>query len=244
VSTAVECDWPVHEAIVRGAQAARADLIVAECHAGRHFAPWLLRLTDWELLRYSPVPVLLVKDKRPYKNPVLLAAVDPTHASAKPSKLDDDILDAASKLRAALRGTLHVMHAFIPLPTDATHAELLDEHAAERLEARARRHAGVGFERVLKNAGISGAPSRRHLVGLHPINAIPDLARRTRSAIVVMGAVSRSGLKQVFIGNTAERALDDLPCDVLVVKPRQFVSKVARARRPTRIVPAPMLLPY
>ncbi len=244
VSAAVECDWPAHEAIVRRAQATRADLIVAECHAGRHFAPWLLRLTDWELLRYSPVPVLLVKDKRPYRNPVLLAAVDPTHAFAKPSKLDEDILDAAAKVRTALRGALHVMHAFVPLPNDAKPSELLDEKAAKRLEARARKHARVGFERVLRKAGIRLAPARRHLVGRHPINAIPELARRTRSSIVVMGAVSRSGLKRVFIGNTAERALDDLPCDVLVVKPRQFVSKVAVAPRPTRIVPAPLPLPY
>jgi universal stress protein E len=170
--------------------------------------------------------------------------VDPTHAFAKPSKLDEDILDAAAKVRTALRGALHVMHAFVPIPADVTNSELLDEKAAQRLEARARKHARVTFERVLQKAGIKLAPARRHLVGRHPINAIPELARRTGSAIVVMGAVSRSGLKRVFIGNTAERALDDLPCDVLVVKPRQFVSKVDAATRPTRIVPSPMPLPY
>ena len=42
----------------------KADFIVAECHAGRRLAPWLLHLTDWELLRTSPVPVLLVKSGR------------------------------------------------------------------------------------------------------------------------------------------------------------------------------------
>jgi len=52
------------------------------------------------------------------------------------------------------------------------------------------------------------------------------LIRRTRARVVVMGAVSRSGLKRLFIGNTAERVLDRLPCDVLIVKPRGFRSPV------------------
>ena len=52
-----------------------------------------------------------------------------------------------------------------------------------------------------------------------------------------MGAVSRSGLKRVFIGNTAERVLDDLPCDVLVVKPARSVSRVAARVRGVRVVP-------
>jgi universal stress protein E len=34
-----------------------------------------------------------------------------------------------------------------------------------------------------------------------------------------MGAVSRTGLKRIFIGNTAEHVLDSLRCDVMVVKP-------------------------
>jgi nucleotide-binding universal stress UspA family protein len=34
-----------------------------------------------------------------------------------------------------------------------------------------------------------------------------------------MGAMSRSGLKRIFIGNTAEQVLDSLQSDVLIVKP-------------------------
>jgi hypothetical protein len=37
-----------------------------------------------------------------------------------------------------------------------------------------------------------------------------------------MGAVPRSGLKRLFIGNTAERVLHQLPCDLLIVKPPQL----------------------
>jgi universal stress protein E len=42
-----------------------------------------------------------------------------------------------------------------------------------------------------------------------------------------MGAVSRSWLQNVFIGHTAERVLDRLPCDLMVVKPSEFAGATA-----------------
>jgi hypothetical protein len=54
-----------------------------------------------------------------------------------------------------------------------------------------------------------------------------------------MGAVSRSGLKSLFIGNTAEKVLDLLDCDILVVKPQLFGNRVKRARRGVRLVALP-----
>jgi universal stress protein E len=69
------------------------------------------------------------------------------------------------------------------------------------------------------------------LVAGDPAAAIPSVARKTRSAIVVIGAVSRSALKRVFIGNTAERVMDELRCDLLVVKPAKMTFKGSLARR-------------
>ena len=242
VTTGAEWDFPAGEAIVRRAARTQADLIVAECHSGEHHRSWLLRLTDWELLRHSPVPVLLVKSKRPYRHPVVLAAVDPSHAFAKPAKLDAEILRAAASVKNALRGTLHAVHAYVPMPTDAKPSELLDPAATEILDARARTHARARVQPLFKK--IKVAPGRRHLVGQHPINAIPDLAREIGCGILVMGAISRSGLKRIFIGNTAERILDEIECDVLVVKPPGFPSRIPHAKRGARVVIPPMQLSF
>ena len=46
--------------------------------------------------------------------------------------------------------------------------------------------------------------------------------------VVVMGAVSRRGLKRLFVGNTAEDVLDKLPCDLLIVKAAGFETSVPR----------------
>jgi universal stress protein E len=239
VRSTAEWDYPVYEAIVRRAAVTRADLIVAERHATRHVAPWLLRFTDWELLRLSPVPVLLVKSPRAYRRPVVLAAVDPSHAFAKPSRLDDEILRQAQFLTAALGGTLHAVHAYVPKPADLAAVGELRPDITERIEAHARAGAQAGLKRVLQGTKIPR--TRRHLVSRHPTDAIVKVARDVRSAIVVMGGVSRSGLKRVFIGNTAERILDQLACDVLVVKPPRFVSHVARAKRDARLITFPPL---
>ncbi|MFO7276484.1 MAG: universal stress protein [Pseudomonadota bacterium] len=240
VSTTVEWDYPVYEAVVRRAVRSEADLIVAERHAGVRVAPWLLHVTDWELLRYSPLPVLIVKTPRPYRRPVVLAAVDPSHAFEKPAKLDQEVLGIGGTVATALRGTLHAVHAYAPLPPTLLARAAEDPGAADRISAETAKWARSRFERALRSAKIP--PRRRHLVGRHPIDAILDVARQTRAAIVVMGAVSRSGLRRLFIGNTAERVLDDLPCDLLVVKPRGFPNRVPRAKRGPRVtVIAPSL---
>jgi universal stress protein E len=234
VGTSVEWDFPVYEAIVRRACAIGADLIVSECHRGRHFVPSVLQLTDWELLQTSPLPVLLVKATRQWSRPVILAAVDPSHAFEKPADLDSEILRAATVVSEALLGSLHAVHGWVPPPFGAAKTKPTTALAVKRVAAQARAHAQRQFEHVLRTTDIPR--TRRHLIERHALDAIQDAARDTRSAIVVMGAVSRSGLKRVFIGNTAQRLLDALPCDILVVKPRQFRARVSRNARGVRLV--------
>jgi universal stress protein E len=59
------------------------------------------------------------------------------------------------------------------------------------------------------------------------------------AGIVVMGALSRSGLKRLFIGNTAEAVLDSLACDVLIVKPGRFQTQVPRKSRGAQLMAMP-----
>jgi len=241
VESAVQWDYPPHEAVVRAARRFRADLIVAERHPSAHHFTWLLRFTDFELLRLAPVPLLLVKTRGKYDHPSILAAVDPSHAFSKPLRLDREILRSATELTAALKGSLHAVYAFNPMPVPAVDAGLPLAGTLEAIGADAQARARKALARVLNGASIP--ESRRHLVPRHPIDAIEGEAQRTGCSIVVMGGISRSGLKRLAIGNTAERVFDDLPCDLLVVKPRQFTSRVPRARRGPQLVTLPLIQP-
>ncbi len=44
--------------------------------------------------------------------------------------------------------------------------------------------------------------------------------------LLVMGMLSRTGLRGFFIGNTPEKIMDDIDCSILVVKPKGFVSQI------------------
>jgi universal stress protein E len=238
VRTAAEWDYPVHDALIRRARRTNSDLIVAQRHASRHIAPWFLRYTDWELLRQSPVPVLLVKTTRQYDSPRVLAAIDPTHSFAKTARLDDAILRQGSRIATAMRGQLHAVHAYVPALLDMSPIEVTAPDATAQITAHAARIAAAGFNKTLRTARLGKlAADRRHLLVGHAVDAIPALARRLRCDLVVMGAVSRSGLKRLAVGNTAEQLLDELPCDLLIMKPPAFTSAITgRPRGPQRIV--------
>jgi len=233
VSTAVAWDYPPFEAIIRRALAVKADLIVTQSPE-RHRLAGLLGYTDWELLRLSPMPVLLIKTPRLYRHPTVLAAVDPTHPNAKSGALDRQILDQAAQFSRVLKGSLRAVHAYFPEPRlPAPGLRLNNIIPAAALKA-AQREAGRAFAAALPKNVVK--PSCQHVAAGSPSEVIAQIAHMTHSAIVVLGAVSRSGLRRLFIGNTAEKVLDDLRCDVLIVKPAKFRPKIARARRGVQIV--------
>ncbi len=230
---AAECsvawDYRPHEAIVRRALAIRADLIIAECHKGARTRPWLMHLTDWELLRASPMPVLLIKSGKPYRRPRILAAVDPSHSHAKPLGLDEHIVSTAGELGKGLRGTLHIMHASFPSVVGVNAQQAAKKASTswsmlslEELEQQERDM----FEEFRASTGVPR--TRAHFVSGNPATEIPRFAKKLRADIVAMGALSRSGLERIFIGNTAERILGAVASDVLVMKPESLAARITR----------------
>jgi universal stress protein E len=246
VDVAADWDFPPFEAIIRKAQRTSADLLVVENRhsadgrgGARHPARWLLAYTDWELLRLCPIPVLLVKNRRLYRRPRVLAAIDPGHGRAKASRLDRQILRAGAQLVHALHGELHAVHAIhpaLPVMTAMPDAPLVDV-AAER--ASTERNVRRGLARTVDGFDIKR--SHCHVVEGRPHEVIPRTAKRESCAIVAMGIVSRSGLKRFFIGNTAELAMDAVMADILVVKPAAFDSRVPRTGRGVQILSMPIL---
>jgi universal stress protein E len=195
----------------------------------------MLAYTDWELLRHAPCPVLLVKQARAWHRPVVMTAVDPFHSNAKPSRLDLTLLKASAQLTTDLRGSLRVVHC-VPTTAVVTTAFMNSPSLTDVAEAtlrKARKALAVEVARV-------PCPSHRlYVVEGSARDALPKAARSLKADIVVMGAVSRSGLKRIFIGNTAEAVLDALPCDVLVVKPGSFKTKIPRRGRGAQLIALP-----
>jgi universal stress protein E len=223
-------DYPAHAAVIRSALAARSGLVIAAARGHRFGARLLLRNTDWELIRHCPVPLLIVKSSRPYRRPLVLAAVDPYHAHARPADLDARLLEASGEIVRLLHGSLQVFHAYMPLVTVEPMAVAAPPLIIMPPEAE-QAHTQQVMRTICQLAGKAGiARNRCHLRMGEVADQLSAFARRSGAAIVVMGAVSRSGIARLFIGNTAERTLDRLTCDALIVKPRGFRSGVERGK--------------
>src|SRR3569833_2854232 len=142
-------------------------------------------------MRLSPVPVLLVKTPGTNQHPVVLAAIDPGHTFSKPAKLEQRILAASSTIESALRGTQHILHANAPFPLTADPETMLNQETVERLQAAATAAAQKALYREMR--ATRNPRAQRQIVGRLPAYASSQTAKDTRSSIVVMGAVSRSG---------------------------------------------------
>jgi universal stress protein E len=221
-------DFPAHDAIVRYAEKTRPDVVMVDSHRHGRISRWLLANTDWELIRNCAMPIWFVKTPRLPKTLQVIAAVDPLHTHAKPAALDDRIVQAAISVAGQLRGTVQLLHAYpntlgyssstfteplrLPVMRELDRAEV--DHIKRSVAQLANRHQ-ISLRRV-------------QVVPGDPVQQLPALARQQKAHMVVMGAVSRRPALRAFIGNTAEKVIDQLGCDVMVVKPTGFKTRTPK----------------
>lgn len=175
--------------------------------------------TDWQLMRSCPLPLWLVKPNDIGSSLRIVASVDPTHSHDKPAALDQIIVDHAKDLAEKTGGEVHLVHTYqrlagvgaaatktfkpIRLPIDELDEKIKKEHR-EKLDALAEAN-GVDAEHTHQLPGATR-------------EVLPMFARAHKIDLVIMGALARWGLKRMVIGSTAERVLDHLPCDILIVR--------------------------
>lgn len=77
-------------------------------------------------------------------------------------------------------------------------------------------------------------PIFSHAFWGNPAPDIAKLAQQLHADLLVLGSIGRSGIKGVFLGNTAEKLLDSCDCSILTVKPEEFISPIESGVRPQR----------
>ena len=185
--------------------------------------------TDYKLIETCPCPVLFIKTSQAYSDAVLLAAVDPEHEHDKPGTLDDEILKTAGMLRDALSARLQILYVETPWEEVVrAKPELRNVAEVEVNDVYSAYHNAVEVKvhELTRRHGI--ADRDVGIVEGHPAEVLPRHANREGVNIVILGAVERSRFKRALVGHTAERVLDALHSDVLVVKPPGFHSRVRR----------------
>lgn len=201
--------------IIACATQLQVDLVLKSSHRHGLLKRLLLSNSDWELLRHCPLPLWLVHHGE-WQGRRLCAALDPLHSADKPAALDHRLIEVASSLSAQLGLDAHYLHSFAPLPRSLVFdLEMVTDY--QQYSANCARRHREAFEQLLAAHAID--LQRSHLLEGFAEQSIPAFVREQAIDLLVMGAVSRSQLDSAIIGNTAERVLEDVECDLLVLKP-------------------------
>jgi universal stress protein E len=227
VSTSAVWDHPLYEGIVRHAIKSGADIVVKDTHHHSAVSRALLTNTDWNLIRTCPVPLWLVKPMDLLESPVFVAAIDPMNEHDKPAALDDEILQISKFFAERVGGEVHAFHSYDPriaVATATANAYIPVSLPFDEIEQQMHEDHQKRFDEITSFHGIGEDES--HLVAGLTHEELPVVAKDVKAGVVVMGAVSRNRWKRLFIGATAERTLEHLPCDLLIIKPDWFQTPV------------------
>ena len=175
--------------------------------------------SDWQLLRICPQPLWLVRAETMPEKPVVVAAVDPSHAHDKPAALDHEIVRNSKVIAEKANGELHLLHVYerlVGIGTAANRAINASKLPIDKIDERVKAEHRNALNALAMECKVD--IDRAHQLPGRADEIIPTFARSLGSGLVVLGALARWGLKRMIIGSTAERVIDHISSDVLIVR--------------------------
>jgi len=203
------------EGVLHAAERAGADLIlkaIQEQHGvGEQIASVVRTPDEWNLLRHAKVPVMLVKPQAWRTETALVCALDVFDESH--DDLNQEVLRRSGQLAGLLQAELDLVYAY-PLfepwvgefGAVKSYADIktsIEDDARGRAESLAAK-AGVSFRHL-------------HLEEGHTAQVLARLVEDTEAALLVVGTHAREGVRGVLLGNTSERIVHTVNCDVVTV---------------------------
>ena len=175
------------------------------------------------LIRKCPAAVWVVKAEHAGPPKVVLAATDFSDVSYKAVTQG---LWVAQQANAELH-LLHVIDS-MDLPDDVS----LKSSQGSLLRNELTEEAKKRLESSLESLNTDRRRIHSHLAWGTPWKDIGRTAHHLNADLIAMGTVGRSGIKGLFLGNTAEKVLGTCDCSILTVKPDGFVSSIDPASWP------------
>ena len=189
VSTEVEWDKDWYQAVVRASSKNAADMVLKSSY--KHSSPkrLLSRTSDWIIMRECLCPVMLVKGRKPRETPRVLAAIDICARKESYDRLNQKVVAVANEILKCEKAEVHVVNSFSDFKGVPDRQELIN------------------------TTGIESG--NIHIKMGEPAKVIRSQAKELDVSLVVVGNSARTGLSAALHGNTAEKMLDKLRCDVL-----------------------------
>lgn len=200
------------------------DLVIKTAERPGRLQRLFLGSLDQRLIRKCPAAVWIVnpEDRQPYRR--IAAAVDLEQAP-QTQELNRRILDSAAAIAQIEGREFHVVHAWTLFAESVLRRQIpqldVDEMAREMEDASRKR-----LEHVVQPHAAGGVAPQLHLHRGAADEVIPEFVESQGVDLLVMGTLCRTGIPGFFIGNTAEKVLNQVRCSVLTVKPAGFVSPI------------------
>lgn len=219
VATTIMSERPVYDGILAKALDTDPCIVMKETQFHSKAERSILVDADWQLMRSCPYPLWLVKRERIGENLVVVAAVDPTHTHDKPAALDQIIVDSAKAIAEPTDGQVHLLHTYeriAGIGAAANRALKPTKLPIDEIDQRIKNSHRLALDKLASRNDIDA--DHTHQLPGRTRDILPTFVRSENADLVVMGALARWGMKRMVIGSTAERVLDHLPCDVLIVR--------------------------
>jgi universal stress protein E len=189
VATEVEWDKDWYQAVVRASVTNSADVVLKSSYKHTSSQRILNRTSDWTLIRECLCPVMLVKEGAKQGARKVLAAIDIRTEKEPYENLNQRIIDFSQKVLDSQQAEVHFINAHMELSSFPDRNALI-------------RSCGVESDKI-------------HIKLGQPEDVIVAKARKLDVNLVVVGNSARSGLSALINGNTVEKVVDRLECDIL-----------------------------
>ena len=189
VSTEVEWDKDWYQAVVRASIRKGADVVFKSSYRHTSSQRIFNRTSDWTLIRECLCPVMLVKNDTDTDSRRVLAAIDICSEKEAYEDLNRRIIEFSQRVM------------------DNDHAEVHFINAHRDLASSPDRNA------LTRNCGVDS--DQIHIRMGEPEDVIVENARLMKAGLVIVGNSARSGLSALVNGNTVEKIVDRLECDIL-----------------------------
>ena len=188
VTTSLLEERPIADGIMTHAERSEPCVIVKGTHFHSVAKRGILVDTDWQLMRTCPHPLWLVKSETIRENPVIVAAVDPTHKNDKSAGLDQRIVETALRVAGSTSGDVHLLHTYqrlIAIGKAANRALTSSKLPIDELDERIKANHAQALQRLADANGIDAEHTHQLPGRTHEL--LPAFVRSRKADLVVMG---------------------------------------------------------
>lgn len=174
----------------------------------KSLAESLLGSTTLEIMRRCPCPIWAVKPENNERKKIMVGIHFDDKVEDRNNALNKELLKLSTLFNRATTEELHLVNVVKKLTP-----EIREQHLSDIKQLATTIDSNLQVTIEVLEGDVT--------------KVLPDYAEKQSIALVMLGMLSRTGLMGFFIGNTAEKILDDLDCSVVTAKPNSFVSPIS-----------------